>query len=193
MARTGRRPGATQTREEILRAAREQFAEFGYDGATIRGIARAAGVDPALVHHYFGAKEQVFVAAMRLPFNPAEKIPAIIAEHRDDPAEAIIRFFLGVWDAPETREPLLALIRSAAGHEDAAAVVQGFMNDVIVHRIAEEFGFAPLRAAMIGSQLFGLVLMRYVVGVEVVRTADAEQIVAIYAPAIRAVIEGGDA
>ncbi|WP_344100575.1 TetR/AcrR family transcriptional regulator [Nocardiopsis rhodophaea] len=191
MARTGRRPGTTQTREEILRAAREQFADQGYDGATIRGIARAAGVDPALVHHYFGAKQRVFIAAMRLPFNPADEVRAIMADRERDHAEAILRFFLRMWDDPRTRDPMLALVRSATSHDKAAEAVRGFMNDLVVHHISTELGLPPLRAAMIGSQLFGIVLLRHVVGVEVVRSADTEEIVAMYAPALRAMIEGG--
>src|SRR5688572_4944269 len=88
----GRRPGATDTRGEILAAARTEFADNGYDGATIRGIARTAGVDPALVHHYFGGKEQVFVAAMALPFDPAVELPKVLAGDPRQRGERATRF-----------------------------------------------------------------------------------------------------
>ncbi|WP_046468626.1 TetR/AcrR family transcriptional regulator [Allosalinactinospora lopnorensis] len=188
MARTGRRPGATRTREQILKAAREQFAEAGYDGATIREIARRAGVDPALVHHFFGSKEQIFVAAMRLPFNPAEVVHDIVADPERDLAEGILRFFLGVWENPETRAPLLAFFRSATTNDKAAAAIRGFIDDVLVEHIAAELGVPPMRAGMVGSQLFGIAMVRYVVGVDAVASADSDDIVRIYAPAIRAVL-----
>ncbi len=80
-ARTGRRAGDSGTREAILQAARAQFAERGYDGATIRAIAAAAAVDPALVHHFYGSKESLFAAAMQLPVIPSEVISAVMAGH----------------------------------------------------------------------------------------------------------------
>ncbi|GAA3764592.1 AcrR family transcriptional regulator [Spinactinospora alkalitolerans] len=189
MARTGRRPGATQTREKILEAARAQFSEKGYDGATIRGIAREAGVDPALVHHFFGAKDQVFIAAMRLPYDPGEVLRRIIADTRHDRAEAIVRFFLDVWEDPRTRAPMLALVRSAATQEQAATTVRGFMKDILFHHVAGELGIPALRAALVASQLFGMVLVRYVIQVEPLASAAPDEVIALYAPALRAVIE----
>src|ERR687897_3533809 len=83
MARTGRRPGVSGTREAILDAARRAFAEQGYQRATIRGVAELAGVDPALVHHYFGTKQELFVAAVRLPVNPVEQLTTVLAAEPD--------------------------------------------------------------------------------------------------------------
>src|SRR4051794_865490 len=100
MARTGRRPGNQDTREAILAAARTAFAERGYDGASIRQIAGGAGVDPALVHHYFGAKDQLFLAVMEAPFNPAEVLPKIFEPGLDGVGERLVRTFVGVWDSP---------------------------------------------------------------------------------------------
>ncbi|MFC6932138.1 helix-turn-helix domain-containing protein [Actinomadura yumaensis] len=82
----GRRPGPTETREAILASARELFAEKGYDGASLRAIAREAGVDPALVHHFFGNKEGVFIAAMRFPVDPGRLLPVIMAAPRSGSA-----------------------------------------------------------------------------------------------------------
>ena len=84
MARTGRRPGNQDTREAIIAAAREAFAEKGYDRASIRAIATGAGVDPALVHHYFGTKDQLFLATVNAPIDPAQILPRVL----DAPARA---------------------------------------------------------------------------------------------------------
>lgn len=188
MARTGRRPGATRTREEILRAARLDFAEKGYDGASVRGIARRAGVDPALVHHYFGTKDQVFVAAMEIPYDPGELLERIMLDPEHDPAEAVVRTFLRVWDDEHGRAPFVALLRSAMTSERAADVLRGFMTDVLARQIAPKIGVEPLRAALISSQLFGMVLVRHVVRVEPLASADPEEVVARYAPAVRLVM-----
>ncbi|HEY0689801.1 MAG TPA: helix-turn-helix domain-containing protein, partial [Kribbella sp.] len=100
MVRTGRRPGKQDTREAILFAAREAFAERGYDAASIRVIAAAAGVDPALVHHYFGTKDQLFLDAMRVPVDPTMVIPMVLAGGIDGVGERLVRNLLTVWDSP---------------------------------------------------------------------------------------------
>src|SRR3954468_13618000 len=107
MARAGRRPGQTETREKILDAARHRFAELGYDGATIRGIAADAGVNAALLHHFFGSKQELFAATMNLPGNPAELVPSILAGPRSGIGERLVRAFLAVWAAPEGRTPFV--------------------------------------------------------------------------------------
>jgi AcrR family transcriptional regulator len=93
--RTGRRPGRSDTRAEILAAARAEFAGRGFEGATVRGIARAAGVDPALVHHYFGSKEKVFLAAMEFPVDPAAVIERVLGDP-ESAGEALARFVVGL-------------------------------------------------------------------------------------------------
>ena len=122
----GRRPGSADTRGEILDAARHEFAEKGYDGASVRGIARAASVDPALVHHFFGSKEQVFVAAMALPVDPGDLLPDVLAGDPAQLGERFARVFLGLWSDPEFREPMLGVAplgdHERAGRSDAARV-----------------------------------------------------------------------
>src|SRR5207248_10149420 len=98
MPRTGRRPGAGGTREKILAAARSHFGEEGHDGATMRGIAAGAGVDPAMIHHYFGSKEGVFLAAGQFPVDPAEFIPRLPEPVSDGLGERLVMFFLETWD-----------------------------------------------------------------------------------------------
>jgi AcrR family transcriptional regulator len=183
----GRRPGTGDTRGEILEAARHQFAEKGYDGASVRGIARAASVDPALVHHFFGSKEQVFVAAMALPIDPGEIVPDVLA---GDPAllgERFARAFLGLWSDPEFREPMLALLRSATTGERAAAMLREFVGAAMLGRLAQNLD-APdvaLRISTAAAQMVGVAMLRYVIKIPALVDATDEEIVALVAPALQ--------
>ncbi|MFI8368783.1 TetR family transcriptional regulator [Streptomyces sp. NPDC085466] len=177
-------PGA---RERILAAARAQFAERGYDKTSVRGIAKAAGVDPALVHHYFGTKDEVFAAAIEVSFEPALVVPAIIDGPRDAVGERLARFFIGVWENPATRAPLLAVIRSAVTHEAAAKVLRSFVLRRLLERIAADLAVPDpkFRAELAASQMIGIAILRYVIQVEPLASADPEQIVAEVAPTLQ--------
>ena len=130
MARTGRRPGNSGTREAILDAARRAFAERGYQQATIREVAGIAGVDPALVHHYFGTKQDLFVAAVEIPVNPFQAFIELVSEEGlDTLGERQLELFLSVWDQSEQRSPMVALIRSAVSEERAAAMLREFITE----------------------------------------------------------------
>jgi AcrR family transcriptional regulator len=187
MARTGRRAGASGSRQAILDAARAAFAERGYDAATVRDIARRADVDPALVHHFHGTKEQLFAAAMQLPVDPAVAIPALLAPGVDGLGERLVRFFLGLCEAGGGRSPFLALLRGAASHERSAAMLREFITRAVLGRIAASLHApdAKLRATLAGSQLVGLAMVRYVVRVEPLASADHDTIVAALAPTIQ--------
>ena len=128
--RSGRRGGDSGTREAILAAARARFGDYGYDGATIRGIAADAGVDAALVHHFFGTKERLFAAAMRLPVLPSELLAAALAAGAQDPGQSLgehmLRTVLGAWDVAELRATFLGLLRSAMTSEQAAGMLREF-------------------------------------------------------------------
>jgi AcrR family transcriptional regulator len=189
----GRRPGSADTRGEILDAARTEFAERGYDGASVRGIARAASVDPALVHHYFGSKEQVFIAAMALPVDPGEVLPDVLAGDRDQLGERFARLFLGLWSDPAFREPMLALLRSATTSERGAQMLREFVASSMLRRVASAVDApdAQLRAATAAAQLVGVVLLRYVIGVPPLATATDEEIVALVAPTLQHYLTGG--
>ncbi|MEU2119785.1 TetR family transcriptional regulator [Streptomyces sp. NPDC016459] len=177
-------PGA---RERILDAARAQFAERGYDKASVRGIARAAGVDPALVHHYFGTKDEVFAAAVEVSFEPATVVPAIVSGPRETIGERLARFFIGVWENPASRAPLLAIVRSALTHEAAAKVLRTFVLRRLLERIADELDVPDpkFRAELAASHMIGIAIMRYVIQVEPLATADPEKIVAMVAPTLQ--------
>ncbi|MEV4443093.1 TetR family transcriptional regulator [Streptomyces sp. NPDC049577] len=181
----GAGPGA---RERIIAAARAEFAEHGYDKASIRGIAKGAGVDPALVHHYLGPKEKVFAAAVEVAFAPALAVPdQITADGPEQVGERLTRFILGVWDDPVTREPLLAIVRSAVANETAAAVFRDLVASRILGRIADELGVpdAGLRAELAGAHLVGIAMLRYVIKVEPLASAGLDEIVARVAPVVQ--------
>ncbi|MFF7552618.1 TetR family transcriptional regulator [Streptomyces olivaceus] len=193
--RRGRPPRTESagTRDRILTTAREEFSERGYEKTSVRGIAKAAGVDPALVHHYFGTKEQVFAAAVEVAFAPALEAPGAIA---DGPlagvGERLTRFILGVWENPATRTPLLAILRSAVNNETAAAVFRRLIADQVLHRVAAQLDppDAELRVELAAAQLVGCAMLRYVVKVEPLASADAEQIVARLAPVVQGHLTG---
>jgi AcrR family transcriptional regulator len=186
MARTGRRPGTSGSRERILAAARAAFAEGGFEGATIRGIARSAAVDPALVHHYFGTKEQLFVASIELPFDPSGLVDAITEGGVDGVGERIARFALGVWAEPQARAVLVGVFRSAARDERAAATLRGLLERTLLPAVrALELDQPELRAAMAWSQLVGLFLGRYVLRVTPLVTVSGEDLVAVMAPILQ--------
>jgi AcrR family transcriptional regulator len=190
--RSGRRPGGSGTREAILDAARAAFTQRGYDGASIRQIAREASVDPALVHHYFGTKQGVFTEAMQLPFNPSVLVPQVLAGDRSQVGEKLVRLFLTVWDDEQARGPIVALIRSAVTHEQAAAMLREFITEAILARIARELDApdAELRPSLVGTQLVGLVLLRYIIKLEPLASADPETLVAAVAPTVQRYLTG---
>src|SRR5919202_2219610 len=126
MGRTGRRPGPSTTRGAILDAARRRFADAGYDGASIRAIAADAGVDPAVVLHFFGSKDGLFRAAVGWPFDPEVIAARVAADGPGGLGPRIARVFLGFWEDPRTRAPLLALLRSAMAHDPAARLLRDF-------------------------------------------------------------------
>ncbi|MEW2549641.1 TetR family transcriptional regulator [Streptomyces sp. NPDC047002] len=183
-------PGA---RERILDAARGEFAAHGYDRTSVRGIARAAGVDPALVHHYFGTKEEVFGAAIEVSFEPAAGVRGILAGDRDTIGERLARYFVGVWEDEGSRAPLLAVVRSALTHETAAGVLRTFVLGRLLEPIAQALDVPDprLAAELAASQMVGIALLRYVLRLEPLAGADAEELVRRVAPALQHHLTGG--
>lgn len=175
------------TQERIRLAAREVFAERGYDKTSVRGIAKVAGVDPALVHHYFGSKDDLFAAAIEVSIEPALVVPAVIGEGPDGVGERLARYFLGVWENPVTRVPLLAVIRSALTHEAAAKVLRELVLRRLLARVAADLDVPDptFRAELAVSHMVGIAILRYVVQVEPLASADPEKIVALVAPTLQ--------
>jgi AcrR family transcriptional regulator len=189
--RSGRRPGANETRRDILRAARRLFAEYGYGGATMRTIAREADVDAALIHHFFVSKEGVFAAAIEDSFQRApiaDDAPA----GGPGPGERVVRGFLELWSNPDTRDPMLAVVRSAPTYDEAARLLRDLVGRRVAEYVAEtvDHDEAGLRATLVGSQLLGLALLRDVVKVEPLASADPETIVRFLAPTVDRYLAG---
>jgi len=195
--RTGRRAGDSGTREAILDAAREQFAGRGYEGATIRAIAARAEVDPALVHHFYGTKERLFAAAMELPFVPSEVITAALADRpAEQPAGAyLVRTALSIWDSPGVRDAFVGILRSALTSEQAALMLREFVSRAILGPVASlAVGTDPaqtrFRTSLVGSQMLGLAMARYILQLPPVATADAETLAAAIGPTIDRYLTG---
>ncbi|BCJ51005.1 TetR family transcriptional regulator [Actinoplanes sp. NBRC 14428] len=186
--RSGRRPGNQDTKQSILEAARQVFAERGFDKASIRAIAGDAGVDPALVHHYFGTKEKLFLASMNSPVDPSELLPAALSGPREEAGLRLVRLVLGIWDSP-AGAAAVALMRSAMSNEWTARLLREFVVTQVLRRAVAELGIdekeAPLRSALMATQIAGLAVVRYILKVEPVASADAEQLVAAVGPSVQ--------
>lgn len=186
----GRRPGdPEETKQVILDAARQAFAASGFERATIRAIAVAADVDPALVLHHFGSKQNLFASAHELPFDPDELVTSVIETPLAERGEALTRLYLTVITA-EHGAPL-SLMRAAATNEQAAVMMREFVDATLLARAAE---LAPgadgdLRLAIAGSQLFGIGFARVVLGMGPLRRRSIEEIVEVVAPMVQRLLE----
>lgn len=193
MARTsGRRPGDSGTREAIREAAGRQFAELGYDRASMRSIAREAGVDPALVMHYFGTKHQLFADVVELPFDPAEIVRVVFGGQRSETGQRLADFVLATLEVPEARRRLVGMIRAAASEPEAANIVRELVSRELLARMAAELGVedAAVRANLVGSQIVGLVMARYVIGVEPLASLPGPAVARAIAPNLQRYLTG---
>jgi AcrR family transcriptional regulator len=192
--RRGRRAGGGDTRRRVLDAARARFAARGYDATTMRGIARDAGVDPALLHYFFGSKDQLFAAALEFPRSPAQVVDELTRPGADtaDLGERLLRLFLTVWDDETSGTPFLTLVRTAPGHEQAATLLREFISREVVGRLARALDAdqPELRASLLGTQIVGLAMLRYVVRLEPLASADHETLVAAVGPTLNRYLTG---
>lgn len=190
--RVGRRPGNADTRGAVLAAARSEFAARGYEKASMRGIARAAGVDSALVHHYFGTKDELFLAALDFPLDPRQLAQQVLGGDPDTVGERLVRFALNLWERPDVRERLVAVLRAAATNERFARLVRGFMVGELVARVAAGMRVPQpeLRVELAMSQIVGLAMARFVVGLEPLASASDEDLVALVGPTLQRYLTG---
>lgn len=190
----GRRPGNSGSREEILAAARRHFAERGYEGSTIRAIAAEAGVNPALVHHFFGTKEQMFLQAIDFPVDPFEIMPRMIeAGPREDFGQRVATLIVEVWEDEQRRAPLLALLRGAMTGEPGTRTLRGMAEQVLLARVEKLLGTPRAVSAAAFAQLLGIMMARHVFRIEPLASLPPAQIVARLAPILQAVIDGSTA
>jgi AcrR family transcriptional regulator len=192
LRRSGRRPGKSRTREAILAAAGRQFAQQGYDRASLRGIAAEAGVDQKLIVHFFGSKQQLFVAAVGLPFNPGEVLPAILAGDPDSIGERLAALLVDVLEQPELHQRLTGVVRAAASEPEVARMLREFLTRELFGPAAEFLGAedGPFRANLVGSQIVGLVMARYVVAIEPLASMPPKAVANAVAPTLHRYLVG---
>jgi AcrR family transcriptional regulator len=199
--RTGRRAGDSGTSDAILEAARTQFADHGYRGATIRAIAAKAGVDPALVHHFYGTKEALFAAAMRLPVVPSQVLSAALESGRGKPGlgEHMVRTALTLWESPGLKDTFLGLFKSAATSQDAAVMLREFLAESILGTIARVSGVrgtnaeVEYRLGLCASQMIGLAITRMVLELPAVAQASVDELAASVGPTLERYLLGDTA
>lgn len=189
--RAGRRPGESRTRAAILVAARTQFAELGYDAASVRGIARAAGVDPALVLHYFGSKAALFTEALAFPFEAGEVVERIVLGPRAQLGRRLALFFLSIWDDPARREHMMGMLRAATTSRDAADLLREGLGERVLRPVGERLGpDGPLRMSLCAAHLVGLGITRYIVHLEPLASLEPDAVAELVAPALQRYMTG---
>jgi AcrR family transcriptional regulator len=190
--RAGRRPGTTDTRAVILAAAKAEFAEKGFDKASVRGIARAAKVDPALVHHYFGSKDDLLLASLEAPFDPRQIIASLTEAGADGLGQRIAETFLTVWDDEHQRVPFVALFKSAMTTPAAADQLRNGIVRMVQASVsaAIDTDDADLRAQLIVSQMLGMAMARYVLVLEPLASTPREEVARRLGPVLQGYITG---
>jgi AcrR family transcriptional regulator len=191
--RRGRREGTTESREHILAAARRLFAEHGFDGTSLRQIAREASVDPAMVHHFFKGKDELFALSVALPADPAQVLEGVDQYDPEHRAEAIVRAALRLWESP-AQHSLVAFLRGTIGSKAKTLLLREVVTRTIISRIMAGVPGAPAEVAMRGNlvatQMVGIMLVRYVVRLEPLASASPEDVVRLVAPNVQHYLTG---
>lgn len=194
--RPGRRTGGSDSRAEILQAARARFVEVGFRAATMRMIAADAGVDPALISYFFGSKQQLFGEAFALRANPVAVIGDQIAGPVAELPRRLLTALVQTWDEPKNRPTLLAIAHAGGGGESPALTrgfVEAALDAPIVARLCEEgvpAEDARRCSAMLVTQLVGVIYARYVLAVASVAALSAQEFIDAYTPAVDAALDG---
>jgi AcrR family transcriptional regulator len=190
--RPGRPAGSSGARDRILASARELFARNGIGNTSIRAVAAAAGVDSALVHHYFGTKEKLFAAAVRIPIDPMDVIGPLREVPVGELGYRLPSMLLPLWDS-EIGAGFIAALRSLlAGSE--VNLFRSFIQDVIAvevgTRVDDPPGSGVIRIQFVASQLVGVVMARYILELEPFASLPAEQIAQTIAPTLQRYLTG---
>jgi AcrR family transcriptional regulator len=179
-SRSGRRPGPSGTRQAIEETARKLFAELGYERTSLRQVALQAGVDPALVSHFYGKKQDLFLAVVELPIEPTMVIDRVLGGDKDTAGQRLAALALEILDDEVSRRPMIGIVRAATSEPEAARLVRDFLTRKIMKPIAEGLGSADAdyRASLAMSQVHGFALARYVIGLEPLVDRPREQLIA---------------
>ncbi|MET0866316.1 MAG: TetR family transcriptional regulator [Nakamurella sp.] len=190
--RPGRPPGVTNTRDQVLAAARRAFTEKGYNAASLRQIAADAGVDQGMLRHYYSDKAGLFRAAMELPIDLQAMLQGLLLGGRDGLGERMLRWFLQQWDAAREHSPMVILVRSAVTHDESTRMLREFVTAQVLGPLAAAMQTPDreLRASLVGSQMIGLVMARYIVRVEPLASADHDTVIAAVAPTLQRYLTG---
>jgi AcrR family transcriptional regulator len=188
----GRRPGGPDTRGEIVKAARESFADKGFAATSIRAVARRAGVDAALVHHYFDSKDELFIEAMAIPVDPRRIAAQIIDGPLDEIGRRIATEFLGVWESPDGQQRMKALFRSVVTSDEVARMMREGITQMIIQPVSQVLDVpdAQLRVGLVATQLVGTAIVRYLVGLEPIASIDVETLIDRLAPVLQLHLTG---
>lgn len=191
--KVGRRPGNQDTRGQIITAARHAFAAKGFAGASMRGIAAEAGVDAALIHHYFESKQQLFLATIALPLGLPQVVEQVAAGERRDLGERLVQTVLGVWDS-ELQPSLVAAVRTALTDPALTRSVGEFLNLEVIGQVLRRDDLPPeeanRRAGLVASQVLGLVVGRYVLRLPALVNRQTEDLVAEIGPTVQRYVDG---
>ena len=185
--RPRRSPAKDDTRGLILAAAASLFARDGYDAVSMRGVAREAGVDPALVRHYFADKAELFIESIAMPMRPDRIVTAVLAGPREHIGENLVRAIVSTLDQPGTSARVIRLMHTALGQEFAATMLRQFVMREILKRIAKELGDddAELRASFAATQMVGLVIARYGLKIEPLASTPTDVVVSRIGPVLQ--------
>lgn len=191
--RRGRREGASESREHILATARRLFAEHGFDGTSLRQVAREAGVDPAMIHHFFKGKDELFALSVALPADPERVLEGVDQHDPEHRAEAIVRAVLRLWESP-AQHSLVAFIRGTIGSRAKTLLLREVVTRTIISRIMAGIPGPPeevaLRGNLVATQMVGVMLVRYVVKLEPLASASPEDVVRLLAPNVQHYLTG---
>lgn len=182
--RPGRPRGGSDARERIVFAARAGFERDGYAGASVRSIARDAGVDHSLVNYYFGSKEALFGHVLAVAMTPGEVLDRVFAAGEDHLAERLVATAVTLWDQPVFSGPLLAVLRSADADDGLRRTLGAFISTEVHGRLRDHIGGpdASTHATAVVTVMAGLIFSRYLLGAEPMASMSRTQLVRILAP-----------